>query len=307
MPPNAWGLWNERLWHIVIGMALVGVGYDSHRFTPGRPLVLGGVTIEHSQGLAGHSDADALLHAIIDAILGAAGMGDIGEQFPDCDEAHRGADSAKLLEQVLQWVARRGLRVANCDATVITQEPKLSPYKMAMRQRIALLLGLEIQYVNVKAKTNEGMGWIGRGEGLAAMAAVMLEPARPLGPPPTMPGLAYGSAAGAMGGLLEEQADLVSAVEPPPLPPGVAAMDPEGPGLEDLRNAAATDAAEMQSGRGQHCPNCGKQVTGDDVHCPRCGTDLTEPRKSGLGCLGAAIIVGLLLIITATIVAHFAR
>lgn len=158
-------------------MPLIGLGYDSHRFVAGRPLVLGGVRIEHTLGLAGHSDADALLHAIIDAILGAAGMGDIGEQFPDNDERYRGADSGKLLEQVIQWISKRRLAVTNVDATVITQEPRLSASKMVMRQRIAFLLGLDIQAVSVKAKTNEGMGWIGRREGLAAMAVVMLESA----------------------------------------------------------------------------------------------------------------------------------
>jgi 2-C-methyl-D-erythritol 2,4-cyclodiphosphate synthase len=137
--------------------------------------MLGGVRVEHDMGLEGHSDADALLHAVIDAILGAASLGDIGEQFPDGDERFRDADSGKLLAQVIQLIGQRGLRVTNCDATVITQGPKLSPYKMAIRRRLALSLGLDIQSVSVKAKTNEGMGWIGRSEGLAALAVVLLE------------------------------------------------------------------------------------------------------------------------------------
>ena len=157
-----------------VGMIRIGFGYDSHRFVSGRPLVLGGVRIEHEQGLAGHSDADALLHAITDAILGALGAGDIGEHFPDTDPRWRGADSAKLLAHVVELAGSRGMCVGNCDATVITEQPKLLAYKAQMRQRIAGVLGIDVDAVSVKAKTNEKMGFIGRGEGLAAMAAVTL-------------------------------------------------------------------------------------------------------------------------------------
>ena len=136
---------------------------------------MGGVRIEHEQGLAGHSDADAVIHAVIDALLGAAGLGDIGEHFPDKDPRYLGADSATLLAHVMALLAQRRLRVVNCDVTIITELPKLSPHKPAMRVRLAGLLGVEQSQMNVKAKTNEGMGWIGRGEGLAAMAVVCLE------------------------------------------------------------------------------------------------------------------------------------
>jgi 2-C-methyl-D-erythritol 2,4-cyclodiphosphate synthase len=155
-------------------MSRVGLGYDSHRFAPGRPLLLGGVKIPHDLGLAGHSDADAVLHAIMDALLGAAAMGDIGQHFSDRDERWKDADSATLLEHVMALLADRGLRVGNCDVTVISEMPKLSPHKAAMQARIAQLLKVEIGAVCVKAKTNEGMGWIGAGEGLAAIAVVML-------------------------------------------------------------------------------------------------------------------------------------
>lgn len=160
----------------LIIMPKVGLGYDSHRFVEGRDLFLGGVKIAHSKGLAGHSDADAVLHAIIDALLGAAALGDIGEQFSDTDPQWQGADSAKLVEHVMGLLTSRGLRVVNCDVTVITEQPKLSPHKPAMRKRIAQLLGVEEGAVSVKAKTNEHMGWIGLGEGLAAIAAVLVEP-----------------------------------------------------------------------------------------------------------------------------------
>lgn len=151
------------------------MGYDSHRFAAGRPLVLGGVRIDHEFGLAGHSDADAVLHAVIDALLGAAGLGDIGEHFPDSDERYRGADSACLVEHVVLLVENAAFRVVNCDVTVVTQQPKLGPHRPAMRERIAELLHVPPEAVNVKAKTNEGMGWIGKGEGLAVVAVVLLE------------------------------------------------------------------------------------------------------------------------------------
>ena len=139
-----------------------------------RPLLLGGVKLPHDLGLAGHSDADAVLHAVMDALLGTAAMGDIGEHFSDRDPQWKNADSAKLLERVMALLPGRGLRVANCDVTVISEMPKVAPHKAAMRARIAQLLKVETDTVSVKAKTNEGMGWIGAGEGLAVIAVVML-------------------------------------------------------------------------------------------------------------------------------------
>lgn len=155
-------------------MFRIGFGYDSHRFDPSRPLVLGGVRIPDAPGLAGHSDADAAIHAVIDALLGAAGMGDIGEQFPDTDPQYAEADSAGLLAEVVRRIASAGLRPTNCDVTIVAEQPKLSPYKQAMRARLAELLGVAADDVSVKAKTNERMGAIGRGEGIAAMAVVLL-------------------------------------------------------------------------------------------------------------------------------------
>ena len=154
---------------------MIGQGFDSHRFAPGRPLILGGVRIEHEVGLAGHSDADVLTHAVIDAVLGAAGLGDIGEHFPDTDERWRDADSLALLRHVAGLVGGEGLRVVNVDATVVLERPKLGPHKEAMRARLAEALGLDARRVNVKATTGEGMGFVGRGEGAAAMAVALLE------------------------------------------------------------------------------------------------------------------------------------
>ena len=136
--------------------------------------MLGGVKIPHDSGLAGHSDADAVLHAVMDAILGAAAMGDIGEHFSDKDPQWKDADSAKLVEHVMAMLAGRGLRVTNCDVTVISEQPKLTPHKAVVQARIAELLNVPHDAVSVKAKTNEGMGWIGRSEGLAVIAVVML-------------------------------------------------------------------------------------------------------------------------------------
>lgn len=148
-----------------------GIGYDSHRFAPGRRLVLGGVEIPHDRGLAGHSDADVLTHAVIDAILGAAGLGDIGGIFPDTDPAWKDADSVELLRTVTGMM--RG-PILSIDATVICERPKLGPY----RDQIAhLLAGVTSARVNVKATTNEGMGWIGRGEGIACMAVATVDSA----------------------------------------------------------------------------------------------------------------------------------
>jgi len=155
-------------------MSRIGLGYDSHRFVTGRPLVLGGVRIEHGRGLSGHSDADAALHAITDAILGAAAAGDIGEFFPDSDPRWAGADSAAFVRHAMSLAAAKGLRVANCDLTIVAEEPMLSRYKETMRAKIADLLGVGQEAVSVKAKTNEGMGFVGRGEGIAALAAVMM-------------------------------------------------------------------------------------------------------------------------------------
>lgn len=156
-------------------MNRTGFGFDSHRFVAGKPLKLGGVPVEHPQGLLGHSDGDAALHALIDAMFGAAGLGDIGEQFPDTDPRWKDADSAVLLGEALALLVQMGWSVVNCDITIICQAPRLSAYKAAMRERIADQLGLEPQAVSVKAKTAEGMGFCGTGEGLAAYAVVLLE------------------------------------------------------------------------------------------------------------------------------------
>jgi 2-C-methyl-D-erythritol 2,4-cyclodiphosphate synthase len=147
-----------------------GVGWDSHRFAEGRSLVLGGVRVEHPVGLAGFSDADALTHAVIDALLGAAGLGDIGEHFPDTDERWRDADSMELLRSVRGMLGDSGLRPVNVDVTVLCEAPKLGPYRSRMRLRLAEALRLSPAAVNVKFTTGEGMGWVGRGEGVAAMA-----------------------------------------------------------------------------------------------------------------------------------------
>ena len=155
----------------------VGIGYDAHRFAAGRRLVLGGVEIPHEQGLAGHSDADVLLHAIADAILGAAALGDIGQHFPPADERFRDADSQDLLRETVRLARQAGWVPANVDATVIAEAPRMGPHVPAMRQRIAACLGITPEAVGVKATTNEGMGAIGRGEGIAALATVSLMPA----------------------------------------------------------------------------------------------------------------------------------
>ncbi len=155
-------------------MSLSGVGYDCHRFAAGRRLILGGVEIPHERGLEGHSDADVLTHAVIDALLGAAGLGDVGEHFPDTEERYRDADSMVLLETVLTTVIAAGLEVVNVDCTVVMEAPKLAPHRQAMRERLARALGLAPTRVNVKATTGEGMGFVGRGEGVAALAIASL-------------------------------------------------------------------------------------------------------------------------------------
>ncbi len=152
----------------------IGIGYDIHRFEEGRPLVLGGVPIPGETGLGGHSDADVLLHAIIDALLGAAGLGDIGQHFPADDPAYRDADSLELLAGALAMVTEAGLRVESVDATVIAERPRLAPHLAGMRERIADTLGAPPDRVNVKATTNEGIGALGHGEGIAALAVALL-------------------------------------------------------------------------------------------------------------------------------------
>jgi 2-C-methyl-D-erythritol 2,4-cyclodiphosphate synthase len=153
---------------------LVGIGYDSHRLQDGRRLVIGGVELEHERGLAGHSDADVLTHAVIDALLGAAGMGDIGEHFPDTDERWRDADSMSLLEQVVASVRERGIDVVNVDCTLVMERPKLGHHRAAIRESLATTLAVDVQRVNVKASTGEGIGFVGRGEGVAALAVASL-------------------------------------------------------------------------------------------------------------------------------------
>ncbi len=153
-------------------MTFVGIGFDSHRLAVGRRLVIGGVEIPYELGLDGHSDADVLAHALTDALLGAAGMGDIGEHFPDTDEHWRDADSMRLLDSVVQSLHADALKIVNADCTVVMEAPKLSPHRQAIRERLAGVLGLELARVNVKASTGEGMGFVGRGEGVAALAVV---------------------------------------------------------------------------------------------------------------------------------------
>jgi 2-C-methyl-D-erythritol 2,4-cyclodiphosphate synthase len=155
----------------------VGIGFDAHPFDPNRPLVLGGVRIDGTWGLRGHSDADALLHAVCDACLGAAALGDLGDHFPDTDARWKGAPSAVLLGHVVDLLKEKGLRVAQMDATVVAERPRLSPHRAAIRERLAGLLGIEEGAVSVKATTTNGLGAIGRAEGIAAMAVVRLEEA----------------------------------------------------------------------------------------------------------------------------------
>jgi 2-C-methyl-D-erythritol 2,4-cyclodiphosphate synthase len=153
----------------------VGLGYDVHPFTEGRPLVLGGVAIPHAAGLAGHSDADAVSHALADALLGALALGDLGRHFPDTDARWHGADSLDLVRRVVALLAERGARPVNADATVVTEEPRLAPHVDAMRERLAAALGVARERVSVKATRPEGLGALGRGKGLAAMAVVLVE------------------------------------------------------------------------------------------------------------------------------------
>ena len=155
----------------------IGQGFDIHALVSGRKLVIGGVEIAHDRGLAGHSDADVLLHAICDALIGAAGLGDIGTHFPDTDPRYKGADSRGLLREVARLLARNGFRVANVDSTIIAQAPKMAPHIPRMRENIAADLGIAAALVNVKAKTAERLGALGRGEGIAAEAIALVVPA----------------------------------------------------------------------------------------------------------------------------------
>lgn len=152
----------------------VGQGYDVHRLTEGRALILGGVNIPYEKGLAGHSDADVLVHAIMDALLGAADLGDIGQHFPDTDPKYKGSSSIGLLEHVGDLLQEQGYVVENIDATVIAQSPKLAPYRTQMAENVARALKLESGRVSIKATTEEGLGFTGRGEGMAAQAIVLL-------------------------------------------------------------------------------------------------------------------------------------
>ena len=151
-----------------------GIGFDSHRLQAGRRLVIGGIQIPHEIGLDGHSDADVLTHAVIDALLGAAGLGDIGEHFPDTREEWRDADSVGLLELAMETIRRAGFEPVNVDCTVIMEAPKLAPHRTAIRGRLAAAIGLEEGRVNVKASTGERIGFVGRGEGVAALAVATL-------------------------------------------------------------------------------------------------------------------------------------
>lgn len=156
----------------------VGQGFDVHRFAApedGRPLILMGLAIPHDRGLAGHSDADVMVHALMDALLGAAGLGDIGQHFPDTDPAYKGADSMVLLARVMASLRERGWRVVNADVCLIGERPKIGPHRERMRERVAPLLGLAVDALNVKATTTEKLGFTGRGEGLAAQAVVLID------------------------------------------------------------------------------------------------------------------------------------
>ncbi|OGP82801.1 MAG: 2-C-methyl-D-erythritol 2,4-cyclodiphosphate synthase [Deltaproteobacteria bacterium RBG_16_54_11] len=153
----------------------IGMGYDVHPFAENRPLILGGITIPYHQGLAGHSDADCLAHAICDALLGAISEGDLGKHFPDSDPRYKDAESLLLLKKVAAMVERKGFRITNIDATIVAQAPQLAPHRAQMEEAIATAVKVEHARVNVKATTTEGLGFIGRGEGIAAYAIALLE------------------------------------------------------------------------------------------------------------------------------------
>jgi 2-C-methyl-D-erythritol 2,4-cyclodiphosphate synthase len=158
----------------------IGHGYDSHRFAEGRRLILGGVEIPHDRGLTGHSDADAVAHAVTDALLGASGLGDIGRHFPPSDPRWKDADSMQLLARVVRLLEGRNYQPVNVDVTVVAEAPKIGPYAEAMRERLAGVLGISPEHVSVKGKTNEGMGWTGRGEGIAVFAVALLDHMEPM-------------------------------------------------------------------------------------------------------------------------------
>lgn len=153
----------------------IGNGYDSHRFESGRPLILGGVEIPSEVGLAGHSDADAVAHAITDAVLGAAGLGDIGRHFPDDDASWKDADSIGLLQRAVHLLEGENYQVVNVDVTVIAEHPRIGPHVEAMRERLSGVLGISPAHISIKGKSNEGMGWIGRREGLAVHAVALID------------------------------------------------------------------------------------------------------------------------------------
>ncbi len=156
-------------------MFRVGIGHDTHRLGPGRPLILGGLKIEHSRGLIGHSDADVVLHALTDALLGAAGLGDIGDAFPDTDPQYKDRDSRYFVIESLKRLSEKGWRVANVDLTIFAEEPKLGPIKARMREHLATMLGLPVDAANVKAKTGEMVGAIGRAEAIGCQVIALIE------------------------------------------------------------------------------------------------------------------------------------
>ncbi len=153
----------------------LGFGYDVHKLVKGRPLILCGIEIPYEKGLLGHSDADVAIHALIDALFGAACMGDIGQHFPDTEEKYRGISSIILLENTIKTVKKAGFSLVNVDITIVAERPKLAPYISQMKQKLASVLGCSESIINIKAKTNEGLGFCGRGEGIVAYAAVLLE------------------------------------------------------------------------------------------------------------------------------------
>jgi 2-C-methyl-D-erythritol 2,4-cyclodiphosphate synthase len=157
------------------GMVVSGLGYDCHRFAPGRRLVLGGVELAHDRGLAGHSDADVLTHAVIDALLGAAALGDIGQHFPDTDEQYRDASSLDLLRTTVAMLHHRGVSVLHVDATVVIEHPHVAPVRDSIRRALAEAIGISAEHVSVKATRGEGMGFVGREEGVAALAIATVE------------------------------------------------------------------------------------------------------------------------------------
>ncbi len=161
-----------------VAVARTGIGYDSHRFAPGRPLILGGVRIPSEVGLEGHSDADAVAHAVTDAVLGAACAGDIGEMFPDSDPANRNRNSLEMLSLAVESVESKGFTVVHADVTVIAERPRIGPHRASIREGVSRALRLPADAVSVKGKTNEGMGWIGRGEGMACIAVVTIVESR---------------------------------------------------------------------------------------------------------------------------------